>query len=217
MLQSRYLTESDLADVGLKSLGTNVRISSDCRLYGAENISIGSNVRIDDFTILAAATGPIVIGNYVFIARGCHLSGTFGITMEDFSSMAANTVIYSASDDYSGETLTAQVVPREFTAYSGGPVVIGRHVIIGSACVVIGPAHLGEGCSLGAMTGVFARDLEPWGVYLGMPARRLKARKRDLLELEARLYEQYGRPSRFTHPTSADMGPLEKPGPADLR
>lgn len=184
MLQSRYLTEHDLRDFGFKSLGSNVRISSDARIYGAANISIGSNVRIDDFAILASVAGSIAIGNYVFIARGCHLSGVFGLEMHDFSSMAANTVVYTASDDYSGEALTAQVVPHEFTKYRGGKVTLGRHVIIGSACTILGPAHLAEGCSIGAMS-LIATDLEPWGIYAGIPAKRLKDRKRDLLRYES--------------------------------
>lgn len=189
LLQSAYYTEDDLAPMGFRALGTNVRISSDARIYGAPNITIGSNVRIDDFTILAATTGFITIGDYVHITRSCHLSGGFGIELRDFCSMAANTVIYSASDDYSGESLTNQVVPHEYTALRGGPVVIGRHVILGAACCIVGPAVIGDGCSLGVMTGVIARDLDPWGVYVGLPPRRLKERNRDLLALEQRLLD----------------------------
>ena len=185
-LQSRYFTEHDLADFGFKRLGRNVRISSDARVYGAANISIGDNVRIDDFVILAAVRGAIDIGNYVFIARGSHLSGVFGIELQDFSSMAANTVIYSASDDYSGEAMTAQVVPHELTKYKGGKVVLGRHVIVGSASTIVGPAVIGEGCSVGAMSLVL-KDLDPWGIYAGTPAKRIRDRSRKLLELESHL------------------------------
>lgn len=190
MLQSRYYTEEDLRDFGFQSLGSDVRISSDCRVYGAEHISIGSHVRIDDFTILAAVRGSITIGDYVFIARGCHLSGVFGIEMHDFSSMAANTVIYSASDDYSGASLTAQVVPHHYTNYIGGPVTIGRHVIIGASSVVLGPADLGEGCSFGSFS-LISKTLPAWGVYAGIPVRRLKERSRELLEQEAALRRQH--------------------------
>ena len=130
------------------------------RIYGPENISIGNNVRIDDFAILSAKNGSISIGNYVFIARNSHLSGFFGIEIHDFSSMAANTVIYSASDDYSGDYLTAQAIPQKYTTYIGGAVVIGKHVIIGSACSIFGPSIIGEGYSLGAMT-LVTRDLKP--------------------------------------------------------
>lgn len=189
MLKSTYLTELDLKDFGFKSIGKNVRISTDARIYGQENISIGNNVRIDDFTILSAVNGYIYIGNYVFIARNSHLSGFLGIEMHDFSSMAANTVIYSASDDYSGDYLTAQAIPQKYTAHIGGPVVIGKHVIIGSSCNILGPANIGEGCSIGAMTFV-QNELLPWGVYVGIPCKRLKERKKGLLELEKQFLKE---------------------------
>ena len=183
MLKSRFLTEIDLRGFGFKCLGHNIQISEDARIYGAENISLGNNVRIDDFTILSAMNGSIDIGNYVFIARGCHLSGKLGITMCDFSSMAANTIIYSSSDDYSGKHMTAQAIPQKFTNQIGGPVIIGRHVIIGAGTTIIGGVQIGEGCSIGSMS-LIIKNLDSWGIYTGIPARRLKERKKDLLELE---------------------------------
>lgn len=187
MLQSSYLTEHDLKDFGFKSIGTNVRISSDARIYGQKNISIGSNVRIDDFAILSTGPGYITIGDYVFVARGSHVSGTMGVELQDFSSFAANTVIYSASDDYSGEYMTAQAIPQELTKQRGGKVTLGRHVIMGSGCTVIGPANIGEGCSVGAMSLVLG-NLDPWGMYVGIPVKRLKERARGLLDLEKQLH-----------------------------
>jgi acetyltransferase-like isoleucine patch superfamily enzyme len=182
MLQSKYFTEDDLKNFGFKSIGKNVRISSDARIYGQKNISIGDNVRIDDFVILSAVNGFITIGNYVFIGRNSHLSGSMGIVLRDFSSMAANTVIYSSSDDYSGEYLTAQAIPQKYTRQSGQCVDIGKHVIIGSGCTIVS-ASIGEGCSVGSMA-LIHRNIEPWGVYAGIPAKRIKERKKNLLELE---------------------------------
>lgn len=191
MLQKeRYYTEHDLKDFGFKSLGTGVRISSDARVYGAERISIGSDVRIDDFVMLAAGTGSITIGDACFIARCCNLTGTFGIEMCDFTTLAANTVIYSASDDYSGEYMTGQAIPKQFTKFVGGKVTLGRHVIVGASSVIVGAADIGEGCSLGAVTVVVNKNLEPWGMYVGNPARRIKERKRGLLDMEKTLLAQ---------------------------
>jgi dTDP-4-amino-4,6-dideoxy-D-glucose acyltransferase len=183
MLKSTYYTEEDLKDFGFKKIGKNVKISSDARIYGQENISIGNNVRIDDFAILSSSNGFIEIGNFVFIARNCHLSGALGIQMSDFSSMAANTIIYSASDDYSGQYLTAQAIPQEFTTRIGGKVEIRKHVIIGSSTTIIGPCIIGEGSSVGSMSLVI-KDLESWGIFVGIPAKKLKDRKKDLLKLE---------------------------------
>jgi acetyltransferase-like isoleucine patch superfamily enzyme len=170
-------------------LGRNVRISSDVRIYGQENIEIGNNVRIDDFTTLSAVNGKITLGNFIFIARNSHLSGRFGIIMHDFSSMAANTIIYSASDDYSGQYMTAQAIPQNYTSIKGGLVEIGKHVIIGCGSTIIGGCKIEEGCSIGSMSMV-NKDLESWGIYVGIPVKKIKQRKKDLLILEKRLLEE---------------------------
>lgn len=190
MLKSKYLTEDDLDSFGFKSIGKNVKISSDVRIYGQENISLGNNVRIDDFTTLSAVNGFIEIKNNVFIARGCHLSGFFGIILNNFTSMAANTVIYSASDDYSGDFLTAQAIPQEFTSHIGGLVEIEKHVIIGASTTIIGPCNIGEGSSIGSMSLIF-KNLSSWKVYAGIPVKPIKERSKKLLQLEKSLIEKF--------------------------
>lgn len=78
------LTEEQLKDVGFKSIGQNVRISDKASIYGAKNISIGSNVRIDDFVVLSAGVGGIEIGSYIHIAVFSSLIGAEKITLSDF-------------------------------------------------------------------------------------------------------------------------------------
>lgn len=189
MLKSKYYTEKDLLDFGFKKIGTGVLISSDARIYGQENISIGNNVRIDDFVSISAVNGFVEIKNNVFIARGCHISGFYGVILDDFSSMAANTIIYSASDDYSGNFLTAQAIPQEYTAHIGGLVNIGKHVIIGAGTIIIGACNIGTGCSIGSMT-LIIKDLLEWNVYAGIPAKIIKKRSNKLLELEKKLISE---------------------------
>lgn len=189
MLKSKYYTEKELFDFGFKKIGTGVLISSDARIYGQENISIGNNVRIDDFVTISAVNGFVDIKNNVFIARGCHISGFYGVILHDFSSMAANTIIYSASDDYSGNFLTAQAIPQEYTSHIGGLVDVGKHVIIGAGTVIIGACNIGTGCSIGSMTLVI-KDLTEWNVYAGIPAKIIKSRSNKLLELEKKLISE---------------------------
>jgi len=43
--------------------------------------------------------------------------------------------------------------------------------------------NIAEGCAVGAMS-LVNRTTKAWGVYVGNPARRVKERKKDLLELE---------------------------------
>lgn len=183
MLQSKFFTEKDLKKFGFRSLGKNIKISSDVRIYGQERISIGNNVRIDDFTSLTAGDGYINIGNYVYIGRNCNFVGSLGIEMRDFSSIASNSCVYSSSDDFRGNFLTAQAVPKKFRTLVGGKVTIGRHVIIGTTVVIFGKCEIGEGCSIGALSFV-KNDLKEWGIYAGSPATLINKRKKDLLKLE---------------------------------
>ncbi len=44
-----FYDSSELSKLGLKSVGKNVLISDKCSIYNPSNISIGDNVRIDDF------------------------------------------------------------------------------------------------------------------------------------------------------------------------
>ena len=67
-----FLSNNELQKIGFKSLGTNVLISNKVSIYGAEFISIGDNVRIDDFCILS---GKITFGNNIHIGAGSVVIG----------------------------------------------------------------------------------------------------------------------------------------------
>lgn len=175
-----FYSPEELKTLGLKEYGEDVRISRKCSIYGAGNISLGSHVRIDDFCLLS---GKISLGSYVHIAAGAMLfGGEAGIRFGDYSTISSRGVVYALSDDYSGEYMTNPTVPEKYTAVVEAPVEIGAHCIIGTGCTVLPGVSLGEGCSVGAMS-LINKSLPPWGIYAGIPARRLKERSRKLLDL----------------------------------
>ena len=185
-----YYNEHELAGFGFKSVGTNVRIAKNMTIIGLENISLGSNVRIDGYgTLVAAGTGSLSIGSFVHIGGWCYLSAGDGIVMEDFSGISQGVRIYSRSDDYTGEYLTNPTVPAKFTGLTCGTVTLKRHVIIGSGTVILPNVTIGEGTSVGALS-LVNRSLNPWGVYFGSPAKRLMDRSKKLLELESELMRE---------------------------
>ena len=178
-----FYLEAELRSLGFRSVGEDVRLSRKASVYGAENISIGNHVRIDDFCVLAAGVGGITIGNYVHIAVGSTLIGAGMIAMADFSGLSSRVSIYSSSDDYSGATMTNPTVPREYTGVEHMDVFLGKHVIVGSGSVILPGATLEEGVAVSALS-LVTKDCKAFGIYTGVPARRIKARKTDLLELE---------------------------------
>lgn len=184
-----YFSPEECRLLGLRSVGDNVLISRKASIYGASEISIGHDVRIDDFCILS---GSITIGRYVHIASYTGLFGSqAGIEIEDFAGLSSRVTIYAATDDYSGETLTNPTVPDAFKRIKSAKVKIGRHVIIGSGTVILPGVSLGEGCSIGALS-LVTRDIPEWTISAGIPAKPIKSRSRNLLELEKELIKKVG-------------------------
>lgn len=182
-----YLSELTLAAMGFAKLGKNVKISDKAAIYNADQMEIGDHTRIDDFCVLS---GRLVIGRNVHIAVFCNVAGgEKGIVMEDFSGLAYAVQVFTQSDDYSGKTLTNPTVPDNFKKEAKKPILIRRHSIVGAGSMVFPGVTLEEGTSVGAMTMV-TKSTEPWSIYFGVPAKKVKDRHRDLLELEALLLEE---------------------------
>jgi len=169
--------------MGFSHVGENVRLSDKASYYNCKNIVIGDHVRIDDFCVLSAGVGGIEIGSYIHIAVYSSLIGAGKIELRDFSNISSKVAIYSSNDDYSGTSMTNPMVPDEYTNVSHADVIIGRHVIVGSGSVVLPGVTLDTGVAVGALS-LVTRNCEAFGIYSGVPAKRIKERKRDLLELE---------------------------------
>lgn len=177
-----YLTRQELRQLDFVRCGRDVNISRRSVLYGTDRISIGDHVRIDDMSIVFA-DAPCHIGSYVHIGAYAFYGGRHGITMDDFSGIGQRVSIFTANDDFSGKTLTNPTVPAPYAGSTTGPVRIDRHAIIGTGTVILPGVHIGEGVAVGALS-LVAEDLAPWAIYAGSPARRLKGRSRQLLEVE---------------------------------
>lgn len=172
-----------IAEMGFAKVGKNASISDRASFYNCAKISIGDNVRIDDFCVLSGGEGGILIGCHVHIAVGSTLIGAGRILLDDFSNISSRVSVYSSSDDYSGATMTNPTIPSKFTGVIHDDVHIGKHVIIGCGSVILPGVTLEDGVAVGALS-LVNKNCLAFGIYAGTPARRIKERKRDLLEKE---------------------------------
>lgn len=176
-----FLSRDTLEALGLKYLGRDVCISDKAVIYNADQLEIGDHSRIDDFCVVS---GKVRIGRNVHIAVFCNVAGgSEGIVFEDFSGLAYGCHVFTQSDDYSGRTLTNPTVPARYKCETKKPIYIGRHSIVGTNSLIFPGVTLAEGTSVGALSMV-TKSTQEWSVYFGIPARRIKARRRDLLDLE---------------------------------
>ena len=175
-----YLTSEQVRDLGLRNVGENVLISDRCVIYDPARTSIGDNSRVDDFCVLA---GEIDVGRNVHVTVFCNLAGgRSGLSIGDFSTLAYGCHVIAQSDDYSGETMTNSTVPARFKSERSERVEIGEHVILGAGTVVLEGVRLADGTAAGART-LFLKSSEPWTIYVGQPARKLRPRSKNLLTL----------------------------------
>lgn len=170
-----YLSEQAISELGLKSYGINLQISDKVSFYNPSQISIGSNTRIDDFTVLSAGTGGIEIGEYVHIGPNCSIVGAGRIFIGSLTSISHGVKIFSSNDDYSGEFLVGNA-PRENRKIFSFLVYIGHHCIIGANSVLVPMAYVGDNSSVGALS--FVKGYVEQGmVYAGVPAKKIGVKK----------------------------------------
>lgn len=181
-----YLSRDQIEILGFKCCGENVSISDKASIYGASNISIGDNVRIDDFCVISAGKGGIDIGSYVHIATLSSIIGEAPIVLNDFVGVSSHVAIYSSTDDYLGRALTNPTVPEKYRKVFSDDVIFKKHVIIGSGTVVLPGCTLSEGVSVGAQSLVDS-SLDEWCVYSGVPLIKRGRRAKKLLAIEKKM------------------------------
>lgn len=182
-----YYSEAELLEMGFKYIGRNVKVSRKASIYGIANISIDDNSRIDDFTLLS---GHIKIGKYVHISAYTALfAGEAGIEIEDFCTISVRCNVFAVSDDYSGQALTNPTISDKYRLVTSKRVIFKKHAIVGTGSTVLPGVIVDEGASFGAMS-LIIRDSKPWMMYVGAPAKELRPRKREPLQLEGKFLEE---------------------------
>ncbi|WP_275451441.1 acyltransferase [Photobacterium sanctipauli] len=159
-----------------------MQISNKASFYGISKISIGDNTRIDDFCVLSAGVGGINIGRNVHIAVYSSLIGAGEINVDDYANISSKVAIYSSTDDFSGSFLTNPTMPADLTNVLSSPVTLGKHVIIGSGCVVLPGVTISSGAAIGALS-LVKNNVPEFEIFAGTPAIKISERKKDLLKL----------------------------------
>ena len=177
-----FYSAIELGSLGLKSYGKNVLISRYARINNPGNISIGNNVRIDDFCILSAGSEPFILEDYIHISAGVYIYGQSGFHMKSFSNISCGCKIFTQSDTFDGDFLIGPTIPIEHRHVYGSSLVIERYVIIGAGCTVLPEAKFGEGVAIGANSLVKKECIE-WSMYVGTPLKFIKQRSKNLLNI----------------------------------
>ena len=132
------------------TLGENNKIGRSVNIANIENIKLGSNVTINAEVYLVASRSQIIIGNNVSIAPRCILQ------TQNHKYIDKNILINKQGDESSN-------------------IIIQDDVWLGSNVIVLPGVTIAKGCVIGAGS-VVTKDTEPYGVYVGVPAKKIKER-----------------------------------------
>jgi galactoside O-acetyltransferase len=155
-------------------------ISPDAYFYGAGKVVVGAFTRIDHGALLM---GDIKIGKKVHISPYVLLYGKAGISIGEYTSIGACTVLHTENDDFSGESLVGPCVPQNFRPGSvREPIEVGMLCILGTRTTVLPGAVIRDGVAVGAhslVKGTLNKD----SIYAGAPAKFIRSRDTAMWEL----------------------------------
>lgn len=134
-----------------KNMGKNVIIFDQFTCLSPQNVSLGHDVSITR-DVIFYGQGGIDIGNYVMIAPG--------------------VMIITAGHGFSKTGIP--MVKQEFTK---AKVTIGNDVWIAVRAVILPGVTIGDGAIIGGGA-VVTKDVPPYSIVAGVPAKVIKKRKK---------------------------------------
>ncbi|MDO5349828.1 MAG: acyltransferase [Lachnospiraceae bacterium] len=146
------------------SCGKNVRIAYDCDIKGRQNIYVGDDSQIGPHCLFWTTRARIIIGNKVLIGPNVTI-----ITGDHRIDMLGKHII--------------DVSDEEKLSEHDGDVFIRDGVWIASNVTILKGVVVGEGAVLAAGA-VVTKDVEPYAIYGGVPAQKIRMRfsEEELLE-----------------------------------
>lgn len=157
----------------LKYCGKNVRIFQLAKIINPHCAEIDDNTIIFDFVFIDA-NKSFKIGKYSCITWQCVVEGASYVTIGDRCFLGPGTKILGSTYEFDGY-YTSQHLPGGASAIRYGAVTICDDAYLGANCTVMPGVTIGEGALVGANSFV-NKDLEPWGIYVGNPARKIRDR-----------------------------------------
>ena len=111
------------------------------------------------------APSGVHIGHHSIVGNDAFLDGRAGIHVGDNVNIGSQVLIYTMEHDINSPTF----------GVVAGPVLIGNMVYIGARVTILPEVKIGSGAVV-ASGAVVTKDVEPWTVVAGVPAKFIKRR-----------------------------------------
>jgi acetyltransferase-like isoleucine patch superfamily enzyme len=154
-----------------RALGRNVVFEEGVLVFHPENISLGSNIYVGHQTILKGYyKNEMMIGDNTWIGQGCFFHSAGGLRIGQNVGIGPHVKIITSR--HAEESID---VPILFSRIEMAQVVIEDDCDLGVGSIVLPGVTIGCGSQVGAGA-VVTKDVEPYSIVTGIPARLLKKR-----------------------------------------
>ena len=153
-------------------IGNNVEFFPGFFSQGSGNLIVEDNVIFYSNTYISQGgkNGLVRVGYKTHFAPFCVLYGAGKLDIGPYCNIAAHTVFATIGHDASpSEKPMCNVPPKT------GPITLVEDVWVAANCTITWHTTIEKGCVIGA-NAVVTKDTEPYGIYMGMPAKRVKDR-----------------------------------------
>ena len=181
-----------------KEFGQNIVIHEPVTLVKPEVIAFKSHIIISEYVHIIGGLG-LCVGNYIHISAYSSISGGGYCVLDDFVGLSNGVRLITGSEDVMGAGLTNPTIPRKYRSFYRSFIHCKKHSFLATNVIVLPGVTIGEGAVVGGGSTV-TKDVEPWSVYIGSPAKKVKDRPKDkILEFEKQLLKEYNVvPSNFS-------------------
>ena len=164
-----------------KYAGKNIKIYPLCKIINPEYVEIDDESKILDYTFIDGKY--VSIGKYTIITWQCLIEGRMHTRIGDRVFIGPGTKILSSTYKFHS-FYTCEFLPDGCHDTEWGDVTINDDAYIGANSVIMPGITIGEGALVGSNTFV-NKDLEPWGIYVGTPVRKVGERQKPTEERKA--------------------------------
>jgi galactoside O-acetyltransferase len=152
--------------------GNNTIIYEYVLILNPYHVSLGKNSRIDSFVKIEGGQG-VVIGDHVHIASFSHIGIGGGVViMDEGSSCGSGGRIMSGSNMPDAPSCSATARPEDQRQEKKITHICKNATVYAGATILPG-VTVGEGARIAAGA-VVLHDVEPFALYAGVPAKRMK-------------------------------------------
>jgi acetyltransferase-like isoleucine patch superfamily enzyme len=164
----------------LKKFGEGIRLMPMAKIANPQVVELEDFCRVRDFVFIWGGQG-VKIGKYCDIQPHVVVWGGGSLEIGDRVSVGPGTVLLTAVYSHEEGLKMVDGLGEGSSKALYGKLVIGTDVYIGANCTVMPDITVGEGAILGA--GSFVnKDCEPWGIYVGSPAKKIAVRPKPKAE-----------------------------------